>query len=659
MEKIEKKLSQFDSISKIDSTTYIPVISGNPLLNKKLAADYFSNRYGSNYVILNANGTSTENGDELLSEYIKPLYGSFSLYSNIPVNRVVSYSGNYYKSINGYTGSTEIQQYVPSENNTDYWDFLNSYIYQDIDIEQIQTDGSNSYWEYLGESYEPNWNEYDYDGNGFKSFEYDEIVYGYNSSLDAVGYFRCIQAITLGDTFSDIASIGQIFNDNQSDEDGVYKVFVCISDVNLYPLTINNTSKFENIGDYYPYLTASTNRYKLILPPGTYNCQLNVDTQYVDISSLTGEIDVRISGISVTANDVRLNGLESYGSRFAIGDNLSLLVCEKCKSMISRSFCVDPSTVFGSSKIVSGTFIDCIGDGSAFSTYEKASGTFIRCTGGTFARGNEASGYFEGCTGSNTCFGGGNSIFEYQYSKATGTFINCKQKGLTNHKAFGYVSSSGRFENCTSETPAFSPILDGSTVGQQITFVDGTYINCQAPIASFGGGYAGQGYGLFTGLAVNCIGGLGSFGGYKSGAGVSGTLINCVIRGFSKFNNTNGSFKTTPVSRPITFTSGSISITLVKHNLKHGDVVKFFKGDLTGDTLPSNISGNTAYYVVSPNTFPTNTIYPDTFSIALTDTGTPITISDAGIGISKVKYLTMINCVDNNNNIINVNHANI
>lgn len=666
MERIEKRLSEFLNIDKIDNTTYIPVLTGDPLLNKKIKAEKFASRYGSNYIIVSANGNASENGAELLAAYTKlketPLYGSFSLYGNVPVNRVVSYNGQYYKSLTNYDGSTETLQYLPSESNSDYWDLVNSYIYQDVDIAQIETDGSNSYWEYLGESYEPTGDEYDYDYNGFKSFDFDEIVYGYNTILDNIGYFKCINPIYVGEIFNGSANVGETYNDNQAEEPGTIKVFECISNVDLYLLTINNSSLFESLGNYYPYLAISTtNRYKLILTPGTYDCQLTVDTQYIDITSITGNIDVRINGISVTANDVKLNGLESYGSRFAIGDNLSLLVCEKCKSTIGRSFCVDSSDIIGSTKVVSGTFIDCVGPGNSLSHYEKAAGTFIRCSGGSFGRANEASGYFEDCIGYNTCFGGMNAGVEWASAigKATGTFINCRQKA-NNHKSFGHNSSSGRFENCVSEGPAFSPLLDSSTVGSQVTLVNGTYINCVGNVGSFGGESTNQGgLGLFTGLAINCIGGIGSFGGTRSGAGISGTLINCVLRSSNKLNNKNGGFNTNVVPRQVTFTSGSTSITLVKHGLKHGDKVKFVSGGEIGDSLPTNISGNTTYYVVSNVSYPTNPSNTDTFLISATDNGTPITISDAGIGNSKVKFIAIINCVDNNNNIININHGDI
>ena len=213
------------------------------------------------------------------------------------------------------------------------------------------------------------------------------------------------------------------------------------------------------------------NRIAIVIAPGRYyvsfspNGRLDIDTQYVDIISLTGERDVFIEGnINITANDVLIRGLYSTYDIY-VDSNLSALRMENCLAYNLAKGNVNLDNDVN----ISGTFIDCEAQNNGFATD----------VGGT----------------------------------ASGTFINCK--------AFtGFGSSdgnaSGVFTNCTTSGGGFA-----FSQSDDYGIADGTFTNCVSPYESFGGGDFGSAPGVFT----NCVGGNGSFAGYQSGPGTfSGTI---------------------------------------------------------------------------------------------------------------------------------------
>ena len=156
---------------------------------------------------------------------------------------------------------------------------------------------------------------------------------------------------------------------------------------------------------------SSTNRFKIIIGTGKYQFsgQFSIDTEFIDIVSLTGSPDVEfVNGIIVSANDVLIKGLKT-SVVFEIAADLNQLICE-----------------------------NCIGGDSSFGGGKKTPGTFKYCIGGeySFGAGDSASGIFKNCIGGNASFGGGGTL--------DGKLYNCELTGGT----FETVSLGGRTYYC-------------------------------------------------------------------------------------------------------------------------------------------------------------------------------------------------------------------
>lgn len=493
---------------------------------------------GSNYLTVYGAGTSTENATELLTVYQKlkdlPLYGSFNSGTNVPINRVVNYNAEYYKSKTSFTST--ISNYTPiSGQDTEYWQYLETFNLYEIDATYITE--SNTYWELLDESYIPTGDEY-HSGNGIKTFELNEVVYNivetYDSETDTYTnvnvYFKCVSPIILGDYLSITSNIINAINYYYSDDYNQILTYKCLKSFNYYTDTVLNSELFESLGNYYPYLAASaSNRYSLIIMPGRYNTILTIDAQYFDIKSATNTYDVVLNGVIVTANNVHILGLKCITSRFELANNLSSLVVENCYCTIWDSFRVAPSYLLSQPTITSGTFINCISGGGGFGGCEIASGTFINCRaikssnlslggGESFGGKGNASGKFYYCISE-----GGNNFGSYTSENpvggtgdrgdASGTFISCS----SDTKSFGAYRSSGNFYNCISKGSF-------SFGGYSGAISSGNYYNCVGGAFCFGGHYGGNNS-KFSGKAYNCVANEGSFG----GSDISGTLINCII----------------------------------------------------------------------------------------------------------------------------------
>lgn len=262
---------------------------------------------------------------------------------------------------------------------------------------------------------------------------------------------------------------------------------------------------------------SSTNRVVILVGPGDYvGLYLNVDTPYIDIMSLTGKMDVILTNINVTANDVRLRGLDLETNPFTIADNLNLLSCENCRG---------GDNSFRDRGIASGTFINCHGGGFSFGGGDgagvgTASGTFIGCTAGYYSFGSVlSSGTFTDCIGGSYSFGA--------YGTASGTFTNCKtaNSASPDSDSFGgggAGTASGTFVDCVSAGPGGFGGNGGTATG--------TFKNCTSGNNSFGG-YTS------SGTYINCTGGNNSFGGVSEALG---TYTNCVGGSYS-FGIFNGS----------------------------------------------------------------------------------------------------------------------
>ena len=326
----------------------------------------------------------------------------------------------------------------------------------------------------------------------------------------------------------------------------------------------------------------ATNRVSLIIFPGTYTlaADLSINAEFVDIIGLGGQTQkpaVLIDGgfntvdvdeneiyvyyaINVSANNVRVSGLSTYG-RFNGAGGLSQ-VFENCVggdysfgggnvgeggTMSGTSAaglyvnCVGGKRSFGGSESDAyGTFISCIGGERSFGCYlSSAEGDFIDCVGGDGSFGSDqfslANGVFTNCTGGYSSFGSGTP------GAASGVFTNC----TGGDNSFGGESTaSGVFTNCTGDNYSFggegtaSGVFINCTGGYysfgsgQYGAASGTFTGCvSVAVTTWGGNYSFGGEGTASGVFTNCTGGNSSFGGEGTANGV---FTNCT-GGYSSF----------------------------------------------------------------------------------------------------------------------------
>jgi hypothetical protein len=281
------------------------------------------------------------------------------------------------------------------------------------------------------------------------------------------------------------------------------------------------------------------NKATLLIAPGTYYVGASffaVNTNYVNVVSLTGNRDVFITTanataalyVTGTANDILVKGIDLGTKRFTIDTNLSSLVVENCKGG-DRSFGATNNT------IVNGTFIDCEAGIESFGwgLNAQVSGTFTNCKASIYSFGYPqnalVSGTFTNCTAASNSFGAGASPVvsgtfknctaeDYSFGSGSiatvsGTFKDCTSGGFS----FGYGNNSvvsGEFINCTATGESFGN-------GSDIT-VSGEFTNCKAIATSFGSGNNA----VITGTFNNCVAVGNSFGS-GSGCDAGGEYNNC------------------------------------------------------------------------------------------------------------------------------------
>jgi hypothetical protein len=334
------------------------------------------------------------------------------------------------------------------------------------------------------------------------------------------------------------------------------------------------------------------NKATLLIAPGTYYVGASffaVNTNYVNVVSLTGNRDVFITTanataalyVTGTANDILVKGIDLGTKRFTIDTNLSSLVVENCKGG-DRSFGATNNTIvngtfidceagiesfgWGLNAQVSGTFTNCKASIYSFGYPQNAlvSGTFTNCTATSNSFGSGASpvvsGTFKDCTSGDYSFGSGSIAtvsgtfkdctaggFSFGYgnnSVVSGTFTNCTSTGSESFGNGSDITVSGEFTNCKAIGTSF-----GSGTNTVIT---GTFNNCVAVGNSFGSGSgcdaggeynnctsgddsfgAGDPTSMFTGVARNCVSRQNSFGG--DDLMLKGLLLGCQL--------TNGTYR--------------------------------------------------------------------------------------------------------------------
>lgn len=164
---------------------------------------------------------------------------------------------------------------------------------------------------------------------------------------------------------------------------------------------------------------AKSTRTTIIVAPGvyTFGTALSVETEGVDIVSLTGNADVMLNGINVTANNVYLKGLNLETNIFSISNSNQTQKFENCIGKGDSSFC---DTSGNKDSYFNSIAINCIGGDHSFGgcgdgTLE-CNGILINCIGGesSFGGGNATPGNFTGqatnCIGGIYSFGGGDGV---------------------------------------------------------------------------------------------------------------------------------------------------------------------------------------------------------------------------------------------------------
>jgi hypothetical protein len=222
----------------------------------------------------------------------------------------------------------------------------------------------------------------------------------------------------------------------------------------------------------YGNALSATNRFTILVSPGNYftnatNKQFVINTNYIDIKSLTGNADVYLSGITVSASNIYLKGLNTSRA-ISLGGTKSSFDTPTYNTTQTFDTCVGGNESFGVNSVASGTFINCIGGNFSFGGYiGEAPGTFINCIAGTDSFGGYiSSGTFTNCTGGNNSFGVLNS---------TGVYNNCTGGNFS----FGTQGSTGTYINCKAGTNSFTPKDSGY-------YFSGTAFNCTAQSNSFG-----------------------------------------------------------------------------------------------------------------------------------------------------------------------------
>jgi hypothetical protein len=284
---------------------------------------------------------------------------------------------------------------------------------------------------------------------------------------------------------------------------------------------------------------SADNRITVVVAPGEYGLTnvMTLDTEFVDLVSLTGNPDVFLDRIdledpfqilednsstpdvfelgyclNIDCDNTYVKGMHgkirtsefwewywsgteneynTYYLPIRVGNNLPNTIVENCVGGICSfgGFAfnnvldpVDSSYEIITPIDVSSTIINCKASFASFGGFSTCSGTFIDCEWFSLDAYDNGD-CFYGCTGLFIRCKGGRSSFR----GASGTFIDCV--GLNN----SYSLCTGRFIRCKGNTGSFREDCRGYFEGCEVTgsigfsgYVDGTFVNCVAGALSFG-----------------------------------------------------------------------------------------------------------------------------------------------------------------------------
>ena len=229
---------------------------------------------------------------------------------------------------------------------------------------------------------------------------------------------------------------------------------------------------------------SSTNKFSILAGPGQYllNSDFELDTEYLDIISLTGERDVYITGsgtIFVNSDNITVRGIDVDTKNFTITSSFPNTIIKNCKG---GDYSFGGDSTLSNAFIMAGTFIDCEGGDYSFAGNGLAYGTFINCIGNSGSFGNVCDGIFTDCVG-------GNNSFATQGSITGGTFKNCTS-GDNSFASIGNIGPGSTLKECVGGINSFasSGTIYGLLQGCQLTLgnfnvlnvdsVDGQLVSC-------------------------------------------------------------------------------------------------------------------------------------------------------------------------------------
>ena len=281
------------------------------------------------------------------------------------------------------------------------------------------------------------------------------------------------------------SSIGDSFAISQSVVELTAEVLILsqsINEIEFHPLSGSNYVFVEANGTPIQnanYLTASYNlakstnptgsdRFSVLLGPGYYEFTNDfiIDTEYIDVVSLTGDRDVYITGsntIVIGADNVYVRGIDVDTKNFTITSSFPNTIIKNCKGG-DESFGGDSTLL--NAFTMAGTFIDCEGGDYSFAGNGYAYGTFINCIGGDNSFGDYCDGIFTDCVGGDNSFATLGNI-------TGGTFENCTA-GDNSFATVGTIDLGAELKRCVGGQNSFC-IASG---GVQ-TSIDGVLESCQ------------------------------------------------------------------------------------------------------------------------------------------------------------------------------------
>lgn len=251
-----------------------------------------------------------------------------------------------------------------------------------------------------------------------------------------------------------------------------------INEIDFHPLSGSNYIFVEAKGTPIQnggYLTSSYNlakltnltgsdRFSVLLGPGYYEFTNDfiIDTEYIDVVSLTGDRDVYITGSStivIGADRVYVRGIDVDTKNFTITSSFPSAIIKNCKGG-DESFGGSPTPQQGfpfPGYTMASTFIDCEGGGRSFAGYGSAYGTFINCIGGDESFGDYCNGTFKNCVGGVNSFATLGDI-------EGGTFENCTA-GDASFASIGTIKQGSELIECVGGANSFTTIGNGSQKG--------------------------------------------------------------------------------------------------------------------------------------------------------------------------------------------------